>query len=270
MRGVVGLTIPGERHAPFLSTRALSASGGRKTRGQCRAYKALRPPPQSGKAPIDLPRPSVDNPWRDLLPALRRAEGRVVFLAHRINQLRRVAIRRPMKSTAAPEKGGPRVNRDIRALQVQLIDAEGKNVGAVDIAEGLRLAEEAGLDLVEIVPNATPPVCKILDFGKFRFLEQKKSSEQRKRQKIVEIKEIKLRPGIDDHDYEVKMRSVRRFFEEGDKVKVTLRFRGREMAHQDIGFKLLQRVRTETAPIAKVEAEPLMEGRQMTMVLAPK
>ena len=131
-------------------------------------------------------------------------------------------------------------------------------------------AAEAGLDLVEIVPNATPPVCKILDFGKFRFLEQKKSSEQRKRQKIVEIKEIKLRPGIDDHDYEVKMRSVRRFFEEGDKVKVTLRFRGREMAHQDIGFKLLQRVRTETAPIAKVEAEPLMEGRQMTMVLAPR
>jgi translation initiation factor IF-3 len=225
---------------------------------------------ESGKAPIDLPRPSVDNPYCDLSPAFRRAEGRVVFFAHRINEPRRVAIRRPMKSTAAPEKGGPRVNRDIRALQVQLIDAEGKNVGAVEIAEGLRLAEEAGLDLVEIVPNATPPVCKILDFGKFRFLEQKKSSEQRKRQKIVEIKEIKLRPGIDDHDYEVKMRSVRRFFEEGDKVKVTLRFRGREMAHQDIGFKLLQRVKTETAPIAKVEAEPLMEGRQMTMVLAPK
>ena len=175
-----------------------------------------------------------------------------------------------MKSNAAPEKGGPRVNRDIRALQVQLIDAEGKNVGAVDIAEALRLAEEAGLDLVEIVPNAVPPVCKILDFGKFRFLEQKKSAEQRKRQKIVEIKEIKLRPGIDDHDYEVKMRSVRRFFEEGDKVKVTLRFRGREMAHQDIGYRLLQRVRSETANVAKVEAEPLMEGRQMVMVLAPK
>ena len=175
-----------------------------------------------------------------------------------------------MKSTAAPEKGGPRVNRDIRALQVQLIDAEGKNVGAVDIAEGLRLAEEAGLDLVEIVPNATPPVCKILDFGKFRFLEQKKSSEARKRQKVVEIKEIKLRPGIDDHDYEVKMRSMRRFFDEGDKVKVTLRFRGREMAHQDIGFRVLQRVKTETAPIAKVESEPSMEGRQMIMVLAPK
>jgi translation initiation factor IF-3 len=181
-----------------------------------------------------------------------------------------MAIRRPMKSTAAPEKGGPRVNRDIRAVQVQLIDAEGVNRGVVNVDEAQQLADDAALDLVEIVPNASPPVCKILDFGKFRFLEQKKSAEQRKRQKIVEIKEIKLRPGIDDHDYEVKMRSVRRFFEEGDKVKVTLRFRGREMAHQDIGFKLLQRVRTETAPIAKVEAEPLMEGRQMVMVLAPK
>jgi len=175
-----------------------------------------------------------------------------------------------MKSTAAPEKGGPRTNRDIRAVQVQLIDAEGQNRGVVNIADAQRLAEEEGLDLVEIVPNASPPVCKILDFGKFRFNEQKKGAEQRKRQKIVEIKEIKLRPGIDDHDYEVKMRSVMRFFEEGDKVKVTLRFRGREMAHQDIGYKLLQRVKSETAPVAKVEAEPLMEGRQMVMVLAPK
>jgi len=175
-----------------------------------------------------------------------------------------------MKSTAAPEKGGPRVNRDIHALQVQLIDAEGKNVGAVDIAEALRLAEEAGLDLVEIVPNANPPVCKILDYGKFRFLEQKKSAEARKRQKIVEIKEIKLRPGIDDHDYDTKMKAVRRFFEEGDKVKVTLRFRGREMAHQDIGFRLLERVKSETGTLAKVEAEPSMEGRQMVMVLAPR
>ena len=197
--------------------------------------------------------------------------GRVVSSTiRRFNNSRRAAIRRPMKSTAAPEKGGPRVNRDIRAVQVQLIDAEGVNRGVVNVAEAQQLADDAALDLVEIVPNASPPVCKILDFGKFRFLEQKKSAEQRKRQKIVEIKEIKLRPGIDDHDYEVKMRSVRRFFEEGDKVKVTLRFRGREMAHQDIGFKLLQRVRTETAPIAKVEAEPLMEGRQMVMVLAPK
>ena len=175
-----------------------------------------------------------------------------------------------MKATAAPEKGGPRVNRDIRAVQVQLIDGEGQNRGVVNLADAQRLAEEVGLDLVEIVPNASPPVCKILDFGKYRFLEQKKSAEQRKRQKIVEIKEIKLRPGIDDHDYDVKMRSVFRFFEEGDKVKVTLRFRGREMAHQDIGYRLLQRVRGETAEVAKVEAEPLMEGRQMVMVLAPK
>ena len=175
-----------------------------------------------------------------------------------------------MKATAAPEKGGPRVNRDIRAIQVQLIDGEGQNRGVVNLADAQRLAEESGLDLVEIVPNASPPVCKILDFGKYRFLEQKKSAEQRKRQKIVEIKEIKLRPGIDDHDYDVKMRSVFRFFEEGDKVKVTLRFRGREMAHQDIGYRLLQRVRSETAEVAKVEAEPLMEGRQMVMVLAPK
>jgi len=132
------------------------------------------------------------------------------------------------------------------------------------------LADDAGLDLVEIVPTADPPVCKILDYGKFRFLEQKKSAEARKKQKIVEIKEIKLRPGIDDHDYGVKMKAVRRFFEEGDKVKVTLRFRGREMAHQELGFRLLERVKSETGGIAKVEAEPSMEGRQMIMVLAPK
>ena len=175
-----------------------------------------------------------------------------------------------MKAVATPEKGGPQINRDIRAREIQLIDAEGQNRGVMQTTDALQLAEEAGLDLVEIVPNATPPVCKILDFGKFRFLEQKKAAEARKRQKVVEIKEIKLRPGIDDHDYEVKMRAVRRFFEEGDKVKVTLRFRGREMAHQDLGFKLLNRARAETGPIAKVEAEPLMEGRQMTMVLAPK
>ena len=175
-----------------------------------------------------------------------------------------------MKSIAAPEKGGPRVNSDIRAVQVQLIDAEGHNRGVTNLADAIKLAEDASLDLVEIVLNASPPVCKILDFGKFRFLEQKKSAEQRKRQKVVEIKEIKLRPGIDDHDYEVKMRSVRRFFEEGDKVKVTLRFRGREMAHPELGMKLLQQVKADFDEIAKVEAEPLMEGRQMVMVLAPK
>src|ERR1039457_2834436 len=175
-----------------------------------------------------------------------------------------------MKAPPVPQKDGPRINRDIHALQVQLIDAEGKNHGVVEADQAQQFADEAGLDLVEIVPGADPPVCKILDFGKFRFLEQKKSAEARKKQKVVEIKEIKLRPGIDDHDYEVKMRSVRRFFDEGDKVKVTLRFRGREMAHQDIGIKLLDRVKEQTAPIAKVEAEPRLEGRQMTMVLAPR
>ena len=175
-----------------------------------------------------------------------------------------------MKSTQAPQKDGPRINREIRARELQLIDAQGHNLGIVQAPEAQRLADEAGLDLVEIVPTADPPVCKILDYGKFRFLEQKKAAEARKKQKVVEIKEIKLRPGIDDHDYGVKMRSVRRFFEEGDKVKVTLRFRGREMAHQELGYKLLERVRNETLPFAKVETEPSIEGRQMVMILAPK
>jgi translation initiation factor IF-3 len=175
-----------------------------------------------------------------------------------------------MKAPPVPQKTGPKTNREIRAREVMLIDSEGQNRGVTDLEVALQMAEEVGLDLVEIVPNATPPVCKILDYGKFRFMEQKKAAEARKRQKIVEIKEIKLRPGIDDHDYEVKMKAVRRFFEEGDKVKITLRFRGRELAHQDLGYALLNRVRTETANYAKVEAEPSMEGRQMIMVLAPK
>ena len=151
-----------------------------------------------------------------------------------------------------------------------MIDAEGKNVGVVNTFDALAMAEEAGLDLVEIVPNAEPPVCKIIDLGRLKYQTQKKAAEARKKQKIVEIKEIKMRPGIDDHDYEVKMRAVNRFFEEGDKVKITLRFRGREMAHQELGMKLLDKVKLETALIAKVEAEPKLEGRQMMMVLAPK
>ncbi|MBV1705257.1 MAG: translation initiation factor IF-3, partial [Hyphomicrobiales bacterium] len=130
-----------------------------------------------------------------------------------------------MRAPPTPEKNGPRINQQIRIPEVQLIDDAGQNRGAVPIADALRIADEAGLDLVEIVPNAKPPVCKILDYGKFRFLEQKKAAEARKKQKVVEIKEIKLRPMIDDHDYDVKMRSIQRFFEEGDKVKVTLRFR---------------------------------------------
>ena len=175
-----------------------------------------------------------------------------------------------MKSTQAPQKDGPRINREIRAREVQLIDAEGQNRGAISIFDAQQAADDAGLDLVEIVPTANPPVCKILDYGKFRFLEQKKAAEARKKQKVVEIKEIKLRPGIDEHDYDTKMKAVRRFFEEGDKVKVTLRFKGREMAHQDLGFRLLERVKSETGTLAKVETEPSMEGRQMVMILAPK
>ncbi|WP_442754021.1 translation initiation factor IF-3 [Methylocystis sp. JAN1] len=175
-----------------------------------------------------------------------------------------------MKSTAAPQKEGPRINREIRAREVQLIDSEGKNHGVVQLLDALGMAEQAGLDLVEIAPNSIPPVCKILDYGRFRFAEQKKAAEARKKQKVVEVKEIKLRPGIDEHDYDVKMKAVRRFFEEGDKVKVTLRFRGREIAHQDIGYRLMTRVKSETATVAKVELEPSMEGRQMVMVLAPR
>ena len=171
---------------------------------------------------------------------------------------------------APPVKDGPRINDEIRVPRVLLIDQNGEKQGIMPTSSALEAAEEVGLDLVEIVPNADPPVCKILDYGKFKFQEQKKKNEARKRQKVVELKEIKLRPNIDIHDYDVKAKSMHRFFEEGDKVKVTLRFRGREMAHQELGMKVLDRVKEETAPIAKVEAEPRLEGRQMTMVLAPR
>src|SRR5690606_25370336 len=150
---------------------------------------------------------------------------------------------------------GPRANTEIRVPRVQLIDHEGQNHGDVPIETALQMAAEAGLDLVEISPNSVPPVCKILHLGKLKYASQKKAAAARKKQKTIEIKEIKMRPNIDDHDYEVKMKAVRRFFEEGDKVKVTLRFRGREMAHQELGMDLLNRVREETADYAKVEAE---------------
>ena len=153
---------------------------------------------------------------------------------------------------------------------MRLIGADGQNVGVVPVRQALMMAEEANLDLVEISPDAKPPVCKILDYGKFKFQEQKKAAEARKKQKVIEIKEIKMRPMIDDHDYDVKMRAIKRFFEEGDKVKITLRFRGREMAHQELGQQLLDRVKKDTAEIAKVESEPRFEGRQIVMVLAPK
>jgi translation initiation factor IF-3 len=173
---------------------------------------------------------------------------------------------------AAPERApaGPRINEAIRVPEVRLIDETGENVGVVAQADALERAVNAGLDLVEVSPDASPPVCKILDYGKYKYQTQKKAAEARKHQKTVEIKEIKMRPAIDDHDYDVKMRSIKRFFEEGDKVKVTLRFRGREMAHQQLGMQVLQRVKGELEEIAKVESEPRLEGRQMVMVLAPR
>ena len=175
-----------------------------------------------------------------------------------------------MRAAQPVQKDGPRINEEIRSREVQLIDQKGDNHGVVDTQIALEKAVQAGLDLVEIAPNSVPPVCKILDYGKYKYQAQKKAAEARKKQKVVEVKEIKLRPMIDDHDYYVKMRSMQRFFEEGDKVKVTLRFRGREMAHQELGTQLLNRVKDDTTKIAKVEQEPRFEGRQVVMVLAPR
>jgi translation initiation factor IF-3 len=172
--------------------------------------------------------------------------------------------------TAPRDQDGPRVNTEIEARSIRLIDADGEMVGVVSLREGLDMAAEVGLDLVEVSPNADPPVCKILDFGKFKYEIQKKKAEARKKQKVIEVKEVKLRPNIDDNDYEVKMRAMRKFIGEGDKVKITLRFRGREMAHQHLGMALLERVREALEDITKVEQLPRMEGRQMVMVVAPK
>jgi translation initiation factor IF-3 len=151
-----------------------------------------------------------------------------------------------------------------------LVDQNGAMVGVVAKNEAMTMAANAGLDLVEVAAAADPPVCKILDYGKFKYEEQKKKNEARKKQKVIEVKEIKLRPGIDDHDYDVKMRAMIKFIEEGDKVKVTMRFRGRELAHQDLGMNVLMRVRDDLEETAKVEQMPRMEGRQMTMVLSPR
>ena len=175
-----------------------------------------------------------------------------------------------MKGPPEREPTGPRINEHIRVREVRLIDENGENVGVMPTIDARVRANDVGLDLVEISPDANPPVCKILDFGKYKFQLQKKAAEARKHQKVVELKEIKMRPGIDDHDYDVKMRSIHRFFEEGDKVKITLRFRGREMAHTNLGMDVLKRVKADLENIAKVEAEPKFEGRQMIMILAPK
>lgn len=196
-------------------------------------------------------------PSRSKFPAIKTPEGILTI------------GRRPHNAPPQRETG-PRINDRIRAPEIRLIGADGENVGVVTPARALAMAEEAGLDLVEISPNAVPPVCKIMDFGKFKYENQKREAEARKKQKIIEIKEIKFRPGTDEHDYQVKMRSVVKFLGEGDKVKVTLRFRGREMAHQQLGLELLHRIAAEVTEIGKVESMPKLEGRQMVMMIGPK
>ena len=175
-----------------------------------------------------------------------------------------------MPNAPAPSRDGPRVNDEIRSPSVRLIDQDGEMLGVMTARDALNRAFAVGLDLLEISPNASPPVVKILDYGKYKYEIQKKKNEAKKKQKVVEIKEIKVRPNIDENDYQVKMRAMRSFIDEGDKVKVTLRFRGREMAHQEIGIKVLERIRGEMDATTKVEQMPRMENRQMVMVLAPK
>ncbi|GGB13281.1 translation initiation factor IF-3 [Allosediminivita pacifica] len=189
--------------------------------------------------------------------------------AQNATEQRTEAIARRPHNAPPTRDTGPRVNDRIRAPEIRLIGAEGENVGVVSPAKAMELAEQVGLDLVEISPNATPPVCKIMDFGKFKYEQQKRESEARKKQKTIEVKEVKFRPNTDTHDYDVKMRNVFKFLENGDKVKVTLRFRGREMAHQDLGRSLLQRISEDVKEIGKVENMPKMEGRQMVMMIGP-
>lgn len=185
-------------------------------------------------------------------------------------QERVIVPRRFQPEQKAPAKGGPRINEEIIAKTVFLVGDDGHKYGEIGLDEALALGEEQGFDVVEISPDNKPPVAKLMDYGKYKYEQQKKANEARKKQRVIEIKEIKMRPTIDDHDYEVKMKAMRRFFDEGDKVKVTLRFRGREMAHQHLGMNLLIRVQKDTEEFAKTEQTPKMEGRQMMMVLAPR
>ncbi len=197
-------------------------------------------------------------PGRGYVAALNRCHDR------RTNTI----ARRPHNAPPTRDTG-PRVNDRIRAPEIRLIGPEGENIGVVSPEKAMEIAEEAELDLVEISPNATPPVCKIMDYGKYKYEQQKRESEARKKQKVIEVKEVKFRPNTDTHDYDVKMRNVTRFLENGDKVKVTLRFRGREMAHQQLGRDLLQRVAGDVEGLGKIENMPKMEGRQMIMIIAP-
>jgi translation initiation factor IF-3 len=185
------------------------------------------------------------------------------------NDRRNKAIARRPHNAPPTRETGPRINDRIRCDEIRLIGADGENVGVVTPQRALEMAEEAGLDLVEISPSATPPVCKIMDFGKYKYEQQKREAEARKKQKVIEVKEIKFRPGTDTHDYDVKMRSVVKFLQGGDKVKITLRFRGREMAHQDLGRQLLERIAEDIKDVGRIENMPKMEGRQMIMVIGP-
>ena len=198
-----------------------------------------------------------------------RRLGARIFNPEFRNCMRNTAIARRPHNAPPQRDTGPRVNDRIRAPEIRLIGAEGENLGAVPPSRGMVLAEQAGLDLVEISPNANPPVCKIMGFGKYKYETQKRESEARKKQKIIEVKEVKFRPNTDTHDYDVKMRNVFKFLENGDKVKVTLRFRGREMAHQELGRELLHRVAGDITEVGKVENMPKMEGRQMIMMIGP-
>ena len=168
------------------------------------------------------------------------------------------------------EKNAHRINREILAPEIRLIGVEGEQLGVVKFGDALSKAEELEVDLVEIAPTADPPVCKLMDYGKFKYQEQKKAHEAKLKQKVIQVKEVKIRPGTDDGDYDVKLRNLMRFLEEGDKAKVTLRFRGREMAHQELGMKMLERMRDDLAEVSQVEQMPKLEGRQMVMILVPK
>ncbi|WP_029448755.1 translation initiation factor IF-3 [Candidatus Odyssella thessalonicensis] len=172
-------------------------------------------------------------------------------------------------NNAPSPKDGPRVNQEITSKEVRLVGADGEMVGVVSRSEALRLAADAGLDLVEVSPNAEPPVCKILNYGKYKYEQQKKKTEAKKNQKVIEVKEIQMRPVIDENDFNVKLRAIRRFLEEGNKVKVAIRFRGREITHQDLGMEVINRVKEDVSEIAKVDQTPKLEGRQILMILSP-
>ncbi|MBF9045369.1 translation initiation factor IF-3 [Rhodobacterales bacterium HKCCE4037] len=198
-----------------------------------------------------------------------KARERYLCGLTRFGYRRTYTIARRPHNAPPPRDTGPRVNDRIRAPEIRLIGAEGENLGVVTPERAMDLAAEAELDLVEISPNATPPVCKIMDFGKFKYEQQKRESEARKKQKTIDIKEVKMRPGTDDHDFERKVKDAVKFLEKGDKVKVTLRFRGREMAHQNLGREMLEKVADSVEGIGKIESMPKMEGRQMVMMINP-